>query len=244
MTDDPPVVDPGDLGPATREGPVVGVLLAAGLSERFVGTNKLLADVDGEPLVRRAARTLVESGVDGVVAVVGHEAERVREALAGLDLDVVENPDHAAGQSTSVGVGTRAAREAGAVAACFMLGDMPWVAPASVDALVRAYRAGAGDPLAAAVDGRRGNPTLFDARHFDALEAVDGDVGGRDLLLADPDAALVETGDPGVRRDVNASARSAGCGLGISMASAASCASSRARGRRIGWPPSPISWSG
>ncbi|MDZ7702424.1 MAG: nucleotidyltransferase family protein [Halobacteriales archaeon] len=204
MSDDVPTVDPAELGPPSREGPVVGVLLAAGDSQRYGDDNKLLADVDGEPMVRRAARGLTASRLERVIAVVGHEADRVRSALAGLDLEVVENPDYGAGQATSLEVGTRAAREAGAAAACYALGDMPWVAPGTVDALVDAYRADAGDPLAAAYEGRRGNPTLFDARHFGALEDVDGDIGGRELLLDDDRARLVETGDPGVRRDVDA----------------------------------------
>lgn len=198
-----PVVDPAELGPPTRDGPVVGVLLAAGVSDRYGETNKLVVDVDGEPMVRRAARSLTDSGVDPVFAIVGYESDRVREALAGLSVEAVENPDFADGQATSVRVGTRAAREAGAITVCFALGDMPWVRPETVDALVRAYRAGAGDPLAAAVDGRRGNPTLFGSRHFAALEDVSGDIGGRDLLLSADDAALVETSDPGVRRDID-----------------------------------------
>lgn len=201
---DLPIIDPDELGPPTREGPVVGVLLAAGASERFGEPNKLLADVEGEPMVRRAARCLTDSDVDDVVAVVGYEADRVRAALDGLALEVVVNPDYAEGQASSVRVGVRAARRAGAAAVCFALGDMPWVQPGTVDALVAAYRAGAGDSLAAAVGGERGNPTLFDARHFDALAAVAGDVGGRDVLLADEKSVLVKTGDPGVRRDVDA----------------------------------------
>lgn len=200
---DLPVVDPDALGPPTRDGPVFGVLLAAGESERFGRPNKLLADVEGEPMVRRAARPLVEAGLDRVLVVVGYEADRVRAALEGLSLEIVKNPDYAAGQSTSVQVGTRVAREAGAGAVCYALGDMPWVSPETVAALVRAYRAGAGDPLAAAYRGQRGNPTLFDERQFDALEDVSGDVGGRELLLTDDTAVLVETGDPGVRRDVD-----------------------------------------
>lgn len=221
MSDDPPVIDPDDLGPPVRDGPVVGVLLAAGDSRRFGDRNKLLVDVDGgertggsrassdrrsdsEPMVRRAARCLTDAGLDRVIAVVGHEADRVREALDGLDLEIVENPRYEQGQATTLEVGTRTAREAGAAAVCYALGDMPWVLPETVESLVRAYIADAGDPLAAAYEGRRGNPTLFDARHFDALEAVDGDVGGRELLLADDRAALVESGDPGVRRDVDA----------------------------------------
>jgi molybdenum cofactor cytidylyltransferase len=204
MSDDGlPVVDPADLGAPVREGPVVGVLLAAGDSRRFGDRNKLLVEVDGEPMVRRAAWSLVDAGLERVIAVVGHEADRVRDALAGLDVETVENPAYADGQATSLAVGTRAAREAGAAAICYALGDMPWVRPSSIEELVRAYLADAGDPLAVAYEGDRGNPTLFDARHFDALEAVDGDIGGREILLTDERAALVETGDPGIRRDID-----------------------------------------
>lgn len=201
--DDLPVVDPGGLGHPTREGPIIGVLLAAGESVRYGSTNKLLVKVAGEPMVRRAAQRLTDSEVDGVIAIVGHDATRVRDALDGLPIEVIENPDYDEGQGASVRVGTRAAREAGAIAICFALGDMPWIRSETIDILVRAYRAGAGDPLAAAVDGQRGNPTLFGSQHFAALEDVNGDIGGRDILLADDDAVLVETGDPGVRRDVD-----------------------------------------
>ncbi|MFB6107735.1 MAG: NTP transferase domain-containing protein [Haloplanus sp.] len=183
--------------------PVAGVLLAAGTSSRFGDANKLLADVAGDPVVRRAARTLIESRVDPVVVVVGHEADRVRAALSGLDVTVVANPDYADGQATSVRAGIRAVSEAGADAAVVALGDMPFVRPRSVELLVAAYRADAGDPLAAAYRGERGNPVLFGARHFDALRAVDGDVGGRRLVRESGGSALVETDDPGVRRDVD-----------------------------------------
>jgi molybdenum cofactor cytidylyltransferase len=80
---------------------------------------------------------------------------------------------------------------------------MPGVDPGTVGLLVDAYRAGLGTALAAACDGRRGNPVLFDRRQFAALLAVEGDVGGRPVLAASEDAALVETGDPGVHADVD-----------------------------------------
>jgi molybdenum cofactor cytidylyltransferase len=199
---DLPVVDPptADVD-AVRDGSVAGVLLAAGTSSRFGEENKLLARVDGDPLVRRAGRTLAAAGVEPRVAVLGHEADRVAGALDGLGFRFVRNPDYAAGQATSVGAGVDAV--SGASAAVFALGDMPAVDPATVGALVAAYRAGAGTALAAAFDGRRGNPVLFDARHFDALADVAGDVGGREILLDGDESALVETGDPGVCRDVD-----------------------------------------
>jgi len=80
---------------------------------------------------------------------------------------------------------------------------MPAVTTATVDTLVSAYRAGAGGALSAAYEGTRGNPVLFDARHFGTLSARTGDTGGRDVLLGAENAALIETGDPGVLVDVD-----------------------------------------
>ncbi|WP_459808026.1 nucleotidyltransferase family protein [Halopiger thermotolerans] len=179
---------------------VAGVLLAAGTSSRFEGGNKLLATVDGTPIVRRAAATLVDAPVDPVVAVVGHEGDAVRDALEGLAVEVVDNPDYRAGQSTSVRRGIDAISDQ-AAAAVISLGDMPSVDSDSVAALVDAYRAAAGDALAAAYDGERGNPVLFDADYFGDLTDLEGDVGGREILRCD--GTLVETGDPGVRADVD-----------------------------------------
>jgi molybdenum cofactor cytidylyltransferase len=188
--------DPGERS-------IVGVLLAGGTSSRFGEANKLLAELDGEPLVRHAARTLLDAALSDVVAVLGYEAEAVASALDGLDVGLVRNPDYEEGLSTSVARGVEAARDAGADAALFLPGDMPAVEPATVMLLADAYRAGLGTALAAAHEGRRGNPVLFDAAHFDALLAVEGDTGGRPVLLGSDDSALVEVDDPGIGEDVD-----------------------------------------
>jgi len=193
-----------DAVPAAHPTETVGaVVLAAGTGSRFDDGNKLLQPVDRVPIVRRAVETVVRSAVDEVVVVVGHEAPAVRAALADAPVDVVENPDYREGQSTSLRRGVAAARDRDWSAAVFALGDMPFVRPASVDLLLRAYADGAGSVLVAAYRGRRGNPVLFDARHFDALSRVTGDAGGRAVLAAADDLALVETDDPGVTRDVD-----------------------------------------
>jgi molybdenum cofactor cytidylyltransferase len=85
----------------------------------------------------------------------------------------------------------------------FLPGDMPDVDPSTVDLLVDAFRAELGTALAAAYDGRRGNPVLFGREHFEALLAVEGDVGGRAVLVGSDGGGLVETGDPGVTVDVD-----------------------------------------
>ena len=194
-----------DDDPESEPPTVVGVLLAAGTSSRFGRRNKLLATADGEPIVRRAARTLLDGGVDPVLVVLGHEADRVRAALDGLPVRTVVNEDYATGQASSVRTGVLAVRERtpGADAVVLALGDMPFVSPDTVDALVAAYASGAGTALAAAYEGDRGNPVLFDERYFDALADAEGDTGGRSILLDGEDSALVGVDDPGVRRDVD-----------------------------------------
>ncbi|WP_459191103.1 nucleotidyltransferase family protein [Halosimplex sp. J119] len=187
----------------TPDARVGGIVLAAGESSRFEAGNKLLEPVEGTPMAAAVAATACKSSVDGVVAVVGHEAEAVADALADLPLSIRHNGEYADGQSASVARGVEYAREAGWDAAVFFLGDMPFVRRETVDRLVEAYRGGEGSIVAPRYEGARGNPVLFDAHHFDALADVTGDRGGRDLIASHDGARFVETDDPGVARDID-----------------------------------------
>jgi molybdenum cofactor cytidylyltransferase len=180
-----------------------GVVLAAGKSTRYGESNKLLTDIDGAPLVRHAAKALVGSSLDGVTVIVGYEGDCVRDALNDLPVEIRENSDYEAGQSTSVRDGVVAARDHDADAVLVALGDMPAVDVASINLLLEAYERGVADILAAACDGRRGNPVLFDERFFDRLADIEGDVGGRGLLTERFGARAVETGNPGVLEDID-----------------------------------------
>ena len=182
---------------------IVGILLAAGQSTRFGDANKLLAKVGGDHVVARAASTLCAADLSGVVAILGFESGHIRAVLPDAVATVERNSAEEAGLSASVAAGIRAARDRDADAAVLALGDMPWVSPDSVEALTTAYREGAGTALAAACDSERGNPVLFDGCHFEALLALKDDRGGRAVFLEAEEAALVETSDPGVRRDID-----------------------------------------
>jgi molybdenum cofactor cytidylyltransferase len=199
------VVDPATLsGPPVRPSPAIhGVVLAAGTSERYGYRNKLLERIDGEPLVRRATEPLTAANLATVTVVVGHQARRVRAAVADMGVDIVENDDFRAGQSTAVRTGVARTRERGDDAVLVALGDMPAVSADAVERVLAAYRHGVGDAVVAAYDGVRGNPVLFDARYYDALSAVEGDSGGKAVLLGAADGVAVETGDPGVVADVD-----------------------------------------
>jgi molybdenum cofactor cytidylyltransferase len=120
---------------------VAGVVLAAGTSSRL-GRNKLLVQLAGEALVRRAVRRAVEAGLEPVLVVVGHEAKRVAAEVSGLPCRQVENLVFASGQHTSVRAGIAAVPQA-AAAAVVMLADMPLVTAEMLAALVERYREGA-----------------------------------------------------------------------------------------------------
>ena len=188
--------------PAARR--VAGVILAAGRSSRMRGANKLLAEVDGAPMVRRVAETAVGAGLDPVVVVLGHDAERVHRALEGLPLRFVDNPAYVEGIATSVaaGIGAVTGRADGAL---ILLGDMPWVSREDVRALTDAFSPEEGRGICVPVaDGKRGNPVLWSARYFPELGALEGDVGGRRLLAEHADDVVeVEVQGEGVLRDVD-----------------------------------------
>ena len=199
-----------DTRPHPRHAPTVSthrigaVVLAAGQSKRMGARNKLLAEVNGQPMVRRAVGTLVEAEVSPIVVVVGHEADAVRAALDGCDVDVVHNADFANGLSTSIraGAGAIDGRVDGAL---FMLSDMPWVTRTHLESLIAAFDPETGHSICVPTHaGRRGNPILWSARFFRAMQRLTGDVGARPLL-AEHAAQIVEVevSDRGVHFDVD-----------------------------------------
>jgi molybdenum cofactor cytidylyltransferase len=87
--------------------PVAAVILAAGASRRM-GRTKQLLPVEGEPMVRRAVRRALAAGLSPVIVVLGHDADRVRKALAGLAITFVTSPDATGPTSGSLHAGLRA----------------------------------------------------------------------------------------------------------------------------------------
>jgi molybdenum cofactor cytidylyltransferase len=163
---------------------IAGIVLAAGASRRF-GSQKLLADVGGMPLVRRTVEMLLEASLDEIIVVVGSNGLAVASALAGLSVRIVTNTAYSAGMSTSLRVGLDAL-PAAAEAALVALADQPRVGPEIVDRLVERYRADRPAIVAPLYRGVRGNPVLFDRSLFAELRAVSGDEGGRSVVARDP----------------------------------------------------------
>ena len=162
---------------------IAGVLLAAGLSRRM-GQAKLLLPLGGRPVLRHSAERLLAAGLAPVIVVTGEEQGSAAAALAGLAVELVANPNAAAGQSTSVRAGI-VALPPGAEAALIALGDQPFLPEDVIPRLCDALRS-MNKPIAAPRyrDGI-GNPVLFGAAVFPELLALDGDRGARSVVERD-----------------------------------------------------------
>lgn len=165
------------------KGPRIAILiLAAGQSSRMGGPNKLLAPIDGTPMVARVATRLLASRARPVVAVIGKDAEAVEAALGRLPVERVRNPDFAQGLSSSLKRGIAALPDdVEGVAVC--LGDMPLVTGRHIERLIAAFNPLEGRAIIVPTrHGKRGNPVLWARRFFPEIAALAGDVGARHLI--------------------------------------------------------------
>lgn len=138
------------------------VVLAAGLSRRMGTPNKLLLSPEGEPLITRTVRTVLHTGFEQIVVVLGHQAELVERALQPLGVRSVLNPDFETGQVSSVRAGLAAlVPPVDAVMIC--LGDQPLLEVSDLGALKRAFRERPHGSIVVPTWGEsRGNPVVVD----------------------------------------------------------------------------------
>ena len=175
-------------------------------------TNKLLADLGEQTMIRRVVDAVLSSRVARVVVVTGHERERVEAELQGLALEMVFNPAFREGLASTLRCGLESL-SAAVPAALIVLGDMPRVTSAHIDQLLSAYLARKEDGIfVPTYAGRRGNPVLFARCYFAELAGICGDTGGRQLLRAhnekvcevpmNDDAVLIDVDDQHVLAEI------------------------------------------
>jgi molybdenum cofactor cytidylyltransferase len=186
-------------------GPRIGaVLLAAGKSQRMGGPNKLLAEIDGAPMVARVAQRLLASRARPIIAVLGNQAEKVDAALGKLPVDRVRNSDFADGLSTSLKRGV-VALPPDLDGALICLGDMPLISGRHIDRLIAAFNPLEGRAIIVPTRrGKRGNPVLWSKRFFPAIAELAGDVGAKHLIGEHAElVAEVEMDDDAVLVDID-----------------------------------------
>ncbi len=130
------------------------VLLAAGLSSRMKGTNKLLLKYRETTIFEEALKTAL-SYTDDVIVVTGHERERLLPIIDGYKVEEVFNPDYEKGQESSIDAAIRISEDA----LLFSTSDLPLL---TKEHYIRAENALSGHLSARPIfDGTPGHPVAL-----------------------------------------------------------------------------------
>jgi molybdenum cofactor cytidylyltransferase len=135
------------------------------------------------------AEAAVFSGAVGnVLAVTGAWRFEVEEALSGLGVGIVFNPDYGSGMASSIKAALSCSPDA--VAAVFLMADQPLVSAAFLDDLIAAFWRGQGEGaavVAPSLGGQRRSPADFDLLELRKdFEGLSGDAGGREIIRRIP----------------------------------------------------------
>ncbi|HEV2413540.1 MAG TPA: nucleotidyltransferase family protein [Candidatus Dormibacteraeota bacterium] len=166
--------------------PIGGIVLAAGQSSRMPGSQKLLLDIDGVPMVRHVLDAASEGGCHQTVVV--YAEDDVGRAVDGRT-ELVFNPDAETGMASSLQVGLRALRPE-IEGAMVLLGDQPLVGSRTVATLLRAWRREGSRPAVAVSQGTDGGwapPVVMSRELWPQLLALKGDAGARQVLHGRPE---------------------------------------------------------
>lgn len=177
-------------------------MTAAGAAERF-GSQKLLASVGGAPLLERTIRSLLDGGLDRVVVVLGPDSARIRgevTALVDRRVAVVTNRSPERGMFSSV---QEALREATGDPLLVLPGDMPYVEPATVAALLHKHQETSGI-VSPRFQGKRGHPVVIPGKYRAEIRDADTSVTLHQILKAHAGERVdMDVYDRGVVRDID-----------------------------------------
>lgn len=196
------------IGAAASDDPVVecwrrvsAVVLAAGASTRF-GVPKQLLPFAGKTMIEHVLETVMATSVDEVVVVLGHAADQVMQHVP-TACRIVVNEDWEMGISSSIRRGLDAI-DRRAEAALFVLADQPLITVEALERILFAYYGTTKPIVASECCGKRGTPALFDRCLFRELQALRGDIGGRQVITRSPDEVVpVEVQSPDILWDVD-----------------------------------------
>ncbi|MEL6680114.1 MAG: nucleotidyltransferase family protein, partial [Pseudomonadota bacterium] len=169
--------------PSSGRPRVAALVLAAGAARRMRGRDKLMEEVDGQPLLCRIIARAAASNVESVhVTVPSPKHPRTALAIA-AGVEAVPVPDAAAGMAASLRRGI-AALPAECDAVVVVLADMPDVTTSHIDRLITAFDPAEGREICRAVSagGTPGHPVLFGRRFFETLGRLSGDAGAKPVL--------------------------------------------------------------
>jgi molybdenum cofactor cytidylyltransferase len=182
---------------------VLAVVLAAGASRRF-GSPKLLAPLEGRPVLQHVLDAVAQAGLGDVVVVLGDDAAAIRAAVSWRTERVEVNHRPQDGLSSSLRIGLDAAAEVRTVdAVLVLLGDQPAVRPAVIAAVLDAAETAPQPIVRVRYAGDEApNPVLVRRAAWALAAGLSGDRGLGPMLLERADL-VAEVAVPGANPDID-----------------------------------------
>lgn len=182
------------------------IMLAAGNSRRF-GANKLLYEIDGIPMYRHVLEQLDDTKkkieniyseysdivqlnnlyrnnitakiICNIIVITQYDA--IAEAVKTKEIQVLYNPHPEDGISSSVKIGLNASLDADAV--LFTVSDQPWLTSETICELIHVFLNTSKGIACVSCQGKMGNPCIFDRKYYNELLSLEGDKGGKKVIM-------------------------------------------------------------
>lgn len=164
---------------------ICAVILAAGESRRM-GAQKLLLPFGGVTVIEHIIDQLLNSIVDEVFVVTGHEGDRIADQISKRAVSVVKNPNYQKGMLFSVRCGLQAL-PAECEKVLVVLGDQPALNTELVNEMIDALAATDKGIIVPVYNGKRGHPILFSVRYCQEIMTHYDELGLRELMRAHPE---------------------------------------------------------
>jgi len=167
-----------------------------------MGTTKQLLPFGHSTILGQVIRNALESNLDEMVVVLGYQAQEIARSISAARVKVVINPKFRKGLSSSMKKGLNSIAKTSAV--MILLGDQPLVGKEIINRLIAELGRGDRGIIVPVYNNIRGNPVIFGPLFRDKLLALQGDVGGKEIVRAHPeDVAEVNIDSEAVICDID-----------------------------------------
>lgn len=154
------------------------IVLAAGNSKRFNG-NKLLTLLEGKPIFMHVVERVLPLSFHKILLVTQYE--EVKEIVKEKNIDVIINNEPNNGISSSIKLGLENCNNCDGI--MFMVCDQPRITMETIEGIINEFVASDKGIIVASSNGEMGNPTLFDVSYSKELLSLQGDKGGKQVIM-------------------------------------------------------------
>ena len=181
---------------------ISAILLAAGLSKRMDGENKLAKKIQDIPLIKHSVKNILASSIDELIVILGYQKEIIEKIIDKNErIKFVFNGNFESGMASSIKIGLNNLSEK-TEAFFICLGDMPMVNSDIYNQLIQSKNNK--EIIVPTYKGQQGHPILFSKSIKVKIMTIQSDVGAKKILELNKNKILnVEVGNQSIRKDFN-----------------------------------------